>query len=401
MREEALKTELQKRRPISEWVWTKLEADCYVEDALLKDTLEEAVEFLVTTFDELIGTPPGRRVWERRGGDRGADTIDVALNDLELERQAALETYLAMCAECDLDVYRFRKEVLEGRLLAVNRARELLRSPAAAFLETKHFKMWNIPVTGHSAKVKYESELVPPGFERHTATITLHPPGITRKVELPTWPGYTRGEKQRIVVLEFPDEQGKVVGHEVWSNSLLGELRQVGEKLSERYRWQAVQAVWFVLTGAVPAVPALTVTRTFPSSIYHQDTLITIEAAPWVSSERVEKAFRSAQIKTMGTKGNRRPSKKNLRLFRFVNERIEPLGLFEEGKRPAEAPEGLVELELVTNLYYMRIPEHRDLVREWNEKYPEDSYGTGTSRFWRDYKRMMNTIAPFGPPYHL
>ncbi len=401
MREEALKTEAQVRRPISEWVWTNLEADRYVEDALLKDTLEEAVEFIVSTFDELIGTPPGRRVGERRGGDRRTDTIDVELNDLELERQAALETYLAMCAECDRDVYRFRKEVLEGRLLAVDRARKLLRSPAAAFLETRHFKIWNIPVTGHIAEVSYESEPVPPGFERHTATITLHPSGITHKVELPTWPGYTRGERQRPVVLEFPDEQGKVVDRVVWSNSLLGELRQVGEKLSERYRWQSAQAVWFVLTGAVPAVPALTVTRTFPSSMYHQDTLITIEAAPWVSSERVEKAFRSAQIKTMGTKGNRRPSKKNLRLFRFVNERIEPLGLLEEGKRPPEAPKGLVELELVTNLYYMRIPEHRDLVREWNKMNPDESYGKGTSRFWRDYKRMMNTIAPFGPPYHI
>ena len=59
-----------------------------------KDTLEEAVEFIVTTFDELIGTPPGRRVRERRGGDRRTDTIDVELNDLELERQAAFENYV-------------------------------------------------------------------------------------------------------------------------------------------------------------------------------------------------------------------------------------------------------------------------------------------------------------------
>ena len=92
---------------------------------------------------------------------------------------------------------------------------------------------------------------------------------------------------------------------------------------------------------------------------------------------------------------------KNLRLFRFVNERIEPSGLFEEGKRLPEAPEGLVEDELVTNLYYMRIPAHRDLVRESNKMNPHWSYGKGTSRFWRDYKRMMKTIAPFGPPYHL
>jgi hypothetical protein len=208
-----------------------------------------------------------------------------------------------------------------------------------------------------------------------------------------TWAGTSQMDKQRPVVLEYPDEQGRIVARQVWSISLLGERKEAGEKLSYRYRWQQAQAVWFVLTGEIPAVPALTVIRSFPSSMYHSDTLITIEAAPWVSSKTIEKAFRKAQIKSMGTKGNRRPSEKNLRLFRFIIERIEPLGLFEKGKRPPGAPEGMVELELVTNLQYMKVPEGKELVSEWDETYPHWSYRGDTRRFWRDYNRIRKTIS--------
>ena len=44
------------------------------------------------------------------------------------------------------------------------------------------------------------------------------------------------------------------------------------------------------------------------------------------------------------------------------------------------------------------VPKNRDLVREWNGMYPEDSYEQGTDRFWRDHPRIRKTIA-HGPPY--
>lgn len=136
----------------------------------------------------------------------------------------------------------------------------------------------------------------------------------------------------------------------------------------------------------------------FTSSMYHSEPVITIEAAPWASSKTVEKAYRKAQIKTMGTNGNRRPSLKNLRLFRFVNARIEPLGLLEEGTNSAENPEGMSELELVAKQRYMKIPKHGELVRGWNETCPHWKYKNGTSRFWRAYKRIRKTVR-VGPPY--
>jgi hypothetical protein len=62
-----------------------------------------------------------------------------------------------------------------------------------------------------------------------------------------------RRRKRRLALLEYPDENGKVQGVEVWGISVLGDLKELGEKLSRRYRWQPAQAVLFVLTGEIPA----------------------------------------------------------------------------------------------------------------------------------------------------
>ena len=214
-----------------------------------------------------------------------------------------------------------------------------------------------------------------------------------------TWSGTPQTDNQRLVELDYLDEEGKVRNVQVWSISLLGELREIGEKLSERYRWQSAQAVWFVLTGEIPAVPALRVTRSFPSSMYHHDALITVEASPWVSSKTVEQAFRKAQVETLGSRGGRRIGKKNLKLLRFVIEHIESLRMLQVGRRPSDDPDQLTkEFELVINLPYMKVPNLKELVRGWNATYPDWSYKKGTSRFWRDYKRARKIVA-FGPHY--
>jgi hypothetical protein len=396
---EELKTEAKKVRPITEWVWSKLEEDLFVQDAVLKDSPEEAVEFIINVYDECVAPPPSQRDRGGRGDDGRTDTVEVALNDLGMEHQAALEQYLAMCAACDIDVYRFRKKVLAGELLTEDQARELLGSPAAAILRTRRFREGNIPIIGHTAEVKsFESEVLPWGSS-YVATIIVHPPGVPQEERMPSWDGTTLTENQRPVALEFPDEEGRIVARPVWSISLLGELRELGAKLSERYRWQPAHAVWFVLTAEIPAVPALTVIRSVASSMYHYDTLITVEASPWVSSRTVERAFRKAQIKTPGFGGGRPPGEKNLKLLRFVIERIEHMGPFEEGNRPPGVPEHMVGFELVAQYpLYRKMPNGNGLVHEWNETYPQWSYVDDTRRFWRDYHRIKKTVA-FGPPY--
>ena len=119
-----------------------------------------------------------------------------------------------------------------------------------------------------------------------------------------------------------------------------------------------------------------------------------------MSSRTVQRAFRKAQIKTQGSDGGRSLGEKNLKLLRFVIERMEPLGLLKEGKRPYGAPEGLVEIELVTHLWYVKAPKGKELANEWNRTYPQWSYKDDTRRFWRDYNRIKKAVA-FGPPYQI
>ena len=237
----------------------------------------------------------------------------------------------------DADVYLFRKTVLGGRTIS-SAGPGARRIPSGTRLANGDLWVLGYPVTDHTAKL--DQERIWCRKDRYRATIFVDPPGITVRAEMVTWAGTSQTAQQRLVKLEYPDEEGKVRFVEAWGTSLLGELRKVGEKLSERYRWQPAQAVWFLLSGEIPAVPALTVTRSFPSSMYHLDALITVEASPYVSSKTVEKAFRKAQIKSLGSSGGRRPGE-GLRLLRFVMERIEPLGMEELGSRGGER--GLLE----------------------------------------------------------
>ena len=95
----------------------------------------------------------------------------------------------------------------------------------------------------------------------------------------------------------------------------------------------------------------------------------------------MKKGYRKAQTELTGTGGGKAPSSKNLRLFRFVTERVES----------------------TSTRGHTRMPKGKTLVSEWNETYPEWAYKTSvgdpdTRRFWRDYNRIRKTIA-VGPPY--
>jgi hypothetical protein len=405
MNEEELKSQTKKRRrAVTEQTWTYLKDRGYVDEAL--DLLDEQpVEYIIKEIDALAAASPGggaRRTQVVRSNG-SPETVQVSLGESELARQGALEEYFAMCAACDRDVYPFRKKVLGGRLLSKDQAWDLLKSPAAALVETRYFGLWGIPIVGHTAEVKvYPSEEWLPWEEHYVATLTVDPPGITREVSLSPLPaGLHQQERRRFLELQFPDGESVVANHEVWSVSLLGELREVGEKLHKRYRWHPAEAVWFVLTGETPTVPALTVTRSFPSSMYHhpdRDVLITIEASPWISSRSVARAFRKAQIKTLGSGAGSSPGEKNLKLLRFVIERTDPLGMLEAGSRLPKTPDHRTEDELITNLQYVKVPEGKELVKEWNEMYPEWSYGGDTKNFWRDFHRIRKSVA-IGPPY--
>jgi hypothetical protein len=102
---------------------------------------------------------------------------------------------------------------------------------------------------------------------------------------------------------------------------------------------------------------------------------ITLKVEPWISADLVERVYKDLQHTLLG-KDNRRVGEKNRELFRFVIGRMGPGG---------------------------SLPRARELVEEWDRRYPQWRYGhTDTDqvrRFRRDYNLARRLLA--APAYEL
>lgn len=410
MNEAELKQRARKRRIIPDQSWAYLRRLGFVGEALDRPFDEEMVRYIIEKYDEFAAASPGTGN-RKQTVDQERTVMPVSLSESELQRKAAFEEYVAMRAAGDDGTRRFRNRVLGDRLLTAAQARELTRSPAARFFEANSFDFagGNIPLIGHHATLEHYERERDSGREAwHRATISVDPLGITKTVGRPSYEipqpvirGPGRRDEGGGQPLYFVNERGRARKVPVWSWSVLEELRTLCERLAEQYRWEPAQATMFVLTGEIPAVPALKVTSSFRSSeelldatttiTEHLDATITITASAWVPSRTVTKAYRKAQTKIMGSSGGKPPGPKNLRLFRFVTEQIQPSSERATQEGPSSTPK------------YIKTSEGKRLVSEWNEAHPQWAYKTSvgdldTRRFWRDYNRIKKTIA-VGPPY--
>jgi hypothetical protein len=412
MNEDELRRRVSKRRKIPEQAWAFFLERGYVEDALMKDDDEEKVRFIVEEFDRHKAAFAGTR-GRRQTPDQESSEVPVPLGDSELERKGASEEYAALRAARNGGTRWFREEVLRNRLLTAEQARELIRSPAARFLEENMFEFagGEIPLIGHHATLEaYERVEGGTDWEvLHRAIVSVEPPGMTETVEnmfdetpqpgsrTPRFKDRTDGQP-----LCFVNNRGRARKVSVWEWYLLERLRHLSEGLAQEFRWEPAQSTMFVLTGEIPAIPPLKVMGSLKSEAeiledttrvpIHIDATINITASPWVPARTVTRAYREAQTKILGSRGGKPPSVKNLQLFRFVIERIQALS------EPAAEAIASREPGRAT-----RMPKGKELVGEWNEAHPRWAYKTSvgdvnTRLFWRDFKRILKTIA-VGPPY--
>ena len=336
--------------------------------------------------------------------------MPVSLSESELERKAASEEYAAFRAARDGGTRWFRDEVLRNRFLTAEQARELIQSPAARFLEASSFEFagGDIPLIGHHANLEYCLPVRDGGREvGHRARVSVDPPGITETVDNMFDEAPQRAPKKRRFndgtygqALYYVSQGGRARTVSVWDWSLLGQLRSLSERLAQEYRWEPAQSTMFVLTGEIPAVPPLKVGISWKSAeqLYpattsvpmHIDATIIIMASPWVSARTVISHYRKAQSKLLGGRAGKPPSKKHLRQFRFVLERIQSLSEPAAEAIASRAPG------------HVKMPEGKVLLSEWKEAYPQWAKtkvdDLTTRQFWRDFNRILKTIA-VGPPY--
>jgi hypothetical protein len=341
-----------------------------IHDAVMEagDAAHAPVGFVVGEVDKLRGAVP--EAMGRSMPDGGGGPLSGAFEGLkghEWERIEARAEVLAKHAAADESVRAFLDRFTGGKPLSQQRAEAFANSPAAAILPTRWFEENRVPFVHHDARVL--SRRV--DFRGWIEEFVVDPPGATFRVERdPRMPGY---EKLLIAGgLRFKKPGVTVL---VQSGSPLDELRKVGQHLSELGPiWKRNYATRFVLTGEPPPVEHPIRTEG------GRGGTITLHVAPWVSPDSVKGAYRqelwfrgwmSGRDSVEGTarkaKSVRRISDKNLKLLRFITDRIDSRG---------------------------RRPRGKDVAASWDAKHPEWAYRGDTRTMWRDYNRALQQVAP-------
>jgi hypothetical protein len=395
-----LRKELAKQLGIDEVpnvIWKKL---------LQKRTAYFAVLGGEDSFNEAVDEAKDwLEVWRgRSSGGRGSDQDFYRyLNDHEREQAEVKAQVLAKCASADARVQAFRDRCLGGEPLTPEQAQAFVASHANQNLPTQWFVEHGVSFLDHTTAI--QSITFRDRYE--IIEFAVRPAGIKCRVEkdaLSEEYGSGRmlavkGDRSNVVRdrqthVSWPTPEHVNIAQDgiphldywrgftgyVRTGSPLGDLRDLGEYLTKRYRgWHFSYATRFVLTGEPPEERPLRTEKGLGDEI-------TIHAAPWISPESVKNAYvqyrhdlswfrgwmrerhddRIVSDGNLTPKRRRRPSDKNLKLLSFITERIDHRG---------------------------RRPQGKEVAAEWDAKYPEWAYKGDTRTMWRDYKRALKAVA--------
>jgi hypothetical protein len=99
------------------------------------------------------------------------------------------------------------------------------------------------------------------------------------------------------------------------------ELANLARSLERDYGWRRDDAAWFVLTSRPPRLRPLTTRVSMHQGAYGPSYCkITLHIAPWIPSEKVEKAFVQARDGVRGVSGPGTVGARRLEVLRFVEE---------------------------------------------------------------------------------
>ncbi|MEP0766731.1 MAG: hypothetical protein HRF45_09365 [Fimbriimonadia bacterium] len=307
--------------PDEEWAWVD-DSDLALECRHGMKNVNELVNWIRRTREVYAGRArDAQGTGELRREGKSADLRGL--------RGDALRLLLAQIAEAETEVQSFRSEVLNGELLAPEKAVDWVRErgreegPPTIWLDS-------IPVP-QDADVMHGK-----------AGWYVEPP-----LELGPGHGAHRTHVAFLEVACPPDFE--IYRHAVEAGGVLDRLRQLSEELSKDYGWAKSTAATFVLTGFAPYYSSASVTRTFGFgtgdttrlkthtaalmgelagvALTVTRTRIKLELDPTLSPSEVAALYASWRSKVLG-KRYRPLSAKHLTLVAFVLGRPsdEPLG---------------------------------------------------------------------------
>jgi len=168
--------------------------------------------------------------------------------------------------------------------------------------------------------------------------------------------------------LHLPAVDGPWYPVQIWSGTVLDEVRRLSQALEKQFPWNEPEATLYVLTGKPPFIPPIYFEPETPRLGHYAHTRLKLSVEPWVSTATVTRVYAHLKNATY-ERQSRALSEKNLRLFRFVTSR------------------GLSGAD---------VPAFESLMVSWNSAYPDDAYRSAW-RFARDYRRVGTSI--IFPPY--
>jgi hypothetical protein len=294
-------------------------------------------------------------------------TADLGASAMARTRAEAEAVALAVTR--DEGVRRFRERYLEGRMLSLSEAEQLVTSPAAAFLFAESFTELGIPVIGHCSQDRGGRR-----FLRADGWLEIE---IDLQI---TWTDGSLATTARcggnwsfldrhpdLMVATATDEP--VLVH-IWRHSLLDRLRELSETIAKLYGWEVEHAAWFILTATPPQRDPLEAHITLRSPPALASNRVTLSIAPWMPASIVEQTFRAIQQDLLG-KENRPHTERTLVLLQFV--------LAQERQAAQDPDPDQARLTWA------------ELMARWNAAHPERAYRK-ERLFARDVNRTRRAV---------
>lgn len=404
MKESELRAAVEKRRSISEETWAYLEDKGLLGEAVDEcgEAEKDPVGYLVAEINRLFAAVPDGSGRTMPPGAAPYSRAFDYINEYEREHMEVRAEVLAKHAGADEAVQAFRERFLGGRLLTPEQAQGFVTSLANQHLPVQWFDEHEVSFWEHTTEIRtisfvnqkevIEFTIQPAGIDCRVINDDLleeeygkgrmlfvagDPPDVIQQrrndVSLPT------SEEVDIAQDGLPDlgYWRGFTGH-VRTNSPLGALRDLGGRLTKRYRsWKSHYATRFVLTGETPEETSPLWAETGPTGE------AVLHIAPWISPESVKNAYtgelwfrgwmseRYNWSKGSKAKRQRRLDDKTLKLLRFVTARMDQINDSREKRNKGSR-----------------------IAAEWDEMCPEWAYRGDTRTMWRDYSRALQSVAP-------
>jgi hypothetical protein len=362
-----------RRQDVSDPVWDRLLDEGDVDAAITGGA--EDFRALVGAAKRWLEFYREEDAWQRQHKSlRTPRRISPDPGEYARLRAWARDEALALRAARAKEVRAFRDRFLGGAPLRVPQARRLLASAAARVWPISEFEHRGIPVIGHKGSVVANRESVEDSFLKHELDLQVTwDDHVVETTESRSW---SLGVHPQDPVLHFVDEHGEPFQDEVWPRSVLDRLREISDRLTRFYGFDAAQAAWFVLTDTPPRRVPLDgniAVRSFPT---HTDGRVTLTMDPWISADVVLRTYREVQRDLLGRE-NRQLALRNLAVFRSVVEDARVA----ERRNPGGLP-----------------PSRAQSMARWNREHPEQTYKQ-LWQFSRDVDRAERGV--LFPDYRL